>query len=853
MIPLSNTQVANGNPLTRLEIINLLNKANHVQAERFSRQLASHWLKHYPGDLQVKLIHAQSLLNYEKTDSAISILKNICNIDPEFLNAQRSLAFSSDEVSNPFITTAQACLFVLGGKGISSDTLPKWGNLLRQANEENKQGNKEESEVLYQQALSEEPKTPLAAVMHLRFASEEFEWLAIHKLAAKYQEQWPDCLACNLVLADVLMAGGQEEHAVTLLHHAVSLDTAGQVPIRLWGAKHPYINLWPQNPKISLPFPIPADVTAALGWNHLASGEINSPSIKTKKQKTTRPKKDKVTESKTRKISDSTIRSVRAEIERLAMKIKRPEISKSDGRFPAFIVLTTREGLENHYGSSNLNKIHEAMQKVEKATRELNHWDAHLIYADDGESVDRFNIPPAKANDPWSIKNLLIDLEKALSQRGEMIGAVLIVGGPKVVPFHHLPNPVDDFDTDIPSDNPYASRDENYFIQSWPVGRLPGGANNDPIPLIDQLESINLRRTQKKPRWSLWRKFTELFKKFLPTSKLEPSFGYTAEIWRRAANSVFRPIGKPHTLVISPPTEADQINKRHSKTVDLAYYNLHGLEDNPEWYGQRDPIETSEGPDFPVALRPQDIVNSGRAPQIVFSEACFGANIIEKTLEDAICLKFLSSGTQAIVGSTCTSYGSITTPLIAADLLGKAFWRFLQDGYHAGEALRRAKIHFVREMHKRQGYLDGEDQKTLISFVLYGDPLALPFKQSEKEKNILRIPIESSRVKTICDKASKSQPPQIPDDILRQVKRIVKNYLPGMAGANILYSQAHSKCQGHNCPTPDNGVKSLPHQKSHRKVVTLSKQIVRGNNTHPQHARITLNKDGKITKLAISR
>ncbi|MEJ2758568.1 MAG: hypothetical protein P8046_08825, partial [Anaerolineales bacterium] len=151
-------------------------------------------------------------------------------------------------------------------------------------------------------------------------------------------------------------------------------------------------------------------------------------------------------------------------------------------------------------------------------------------------------------------------------------------------------------------------------------------------------------------------------------------------------------------MKVSPPVSAAKIAPHINKAPKLAYYNLHGLQDTAEWYGQKDPVEGQLGPDYPVALRPMDIKNSGRAPRIVFSEACFGANIINKSVEEAICLKFLDSGSQAVIGSTCTSYGSLTTPLIAADLLGKAFWNFLQQGYPAGESLRRAKIHLAREM-----------------------------------------------------------------------------------------------------------------------------------------------------------
>ncbi len=116
------------------------------------------------------------------------------------------------------------------------------------------------------------------------------------------------------------------------------------------------------------------------------------------------------------------------------------------------------------------------------------------------------------------------------------------------------------------------------------------------------------------------------------------SFGYSAEIWRRASHSVYRPIGEPRKLSISPPTESGQLPKEASSPLELAYFNLHGLEDTADWYGQRDPLEHYDGPDYPVALSPKDIINSGRAPQVVFSEACFGANIFGKTTETALAL-----------------------------------------------------------------------------------------------------------------------------------------------------------------------------------------------------------------------
>ncbi len=176
-------------------------------------------------------------------------------------------------------------------------------------------------------------------------------------------------------------------------------------------------------------------------------------------------------------------------------------------------------------------------------------------------------------------------------------------------------------------------------------------------------------------------------------------------------------------MLVSPPSKTGSFNQTKITHSPLSYYNLHGLAETAEWYGQGDPLERGDGPEYPVALSLGDLPKNGHAPKIVFSEACYGGLTLKKTDETSLALRFLSIGSQAVVGSTCISYGSVTTPLVGADLLGFHFWTALRDGYPVGDALLQAKVAVVREMNGRQGFLDGEDQKTLISFVLYGDPL----------------------------------------------------------------------------------------------------------------------------------
>lgn len=588
-----------------------------------------------------------------------------------------------------------------------------------------------------------------------------------------------------------------------------------------------------------------------------------------------------------------TLRSVQAELERIAAGLNRTNLARADGRFPVYVIFSTRTGLEQRYGNAGLAALDRELKRLAAAVGSRKDWGSLLLYADDPARMAAFGLKPAIPGDPWSLKLALADLDAALARQGEMIGALLIVGGPEVIPFHHLPNPVDDADADVPSDNPYATRDENYFVPEWPVARLPGGSGSSAQLLLDALQKMVERHSfNTRPRpWyrRVWLRWSDRFWERIRRKRA--SWGYTAAVWQRASISVFRPIGDPHAMLVSPPV---MVNGRPGRTqrnrplpsARLGYFNLHGLQDASEWYGQREPTSPASEPDYPVALRPRDVLDGGRAPQVVFSEACFGAHIIDRQVDEAMALKFLAAGTHAVVGSTCTAYGSVTPPLIAADLLGQAFWKYLRQGMPVGEALRRAKIFLAREMHRRQGYLDGEDQKTLISFVLYGDPLAHISELTPRAKAIFRPLKPPVSVKTVCDRSGchtvgePQDTPPLPAETLAYVKTIVEQYLPGMANARLTCSQELAGCQGegHSCPTSRLGQKARPDRPPQRRVVVLSKDVAEplfrsispssparsGGSSmgrieagcirvHHHYARLTLDEQGQLVKLAVSR
>jgi hypothetical protein len=886
-----------GQILSRFQLIILLNTALAVGEPRYARRLALAWLAAYPGDLPVSLIHARALCDEGHYRQAIPILESLTKTDPEFVEAQERLTTARRRAKLEGVDDSAGCVYALGGHLPPGEPVPEWASHLRGARQAKSLGDAQRARELLQKALLVTPTTPLASVTHLRDITTQpktqancsrQELLAIRSLAETYHRQWPACLQFTLILAETLMnTGGDQagrnsdgadaERAVSLLHQAAAQDVTGQAATRLWGTSHPYRSLWPENLSIVHDLPIPAAVATALGWNQLPESiplpkvqddppsNTNHPNQPTtirhlrRTLATGHPSQQPIPSPKpstAQNPQSEILKDIQGELSRLAAHLKQPQLARADGRFPIYVIMTTHSGLERQYGTQATALFDAEMRRLVQATRERGQWGAVLYYADEG----LYGVPPAKPGDPWALKLALVDLDVAMARRGERIGAVLIVGGAEVVPFHHLPNPVDDADADVPSDNPYATRDENYFVPEWPVGRLPGGAGNDPAPLLNTLRAVTARRMGQKHRRPWYSRLRDwMLGRFgRRTVQRHNSLGYSAAIWRRASLAVFRPIGDPRALFISPPVE--HLNDNSWVENGLGYFNLHGLEDAVEWYGQRDPTEPGEGQDYPVALRPSDLVNGGRAPQVVFSEACYGTHILGRTVEDALSLKFLACGSQAVIGSTCTSYGSVTMPLIAADLLGRAFWKFLREGLPVGEALRRAKVYLAQEMHNRQGYLDGEDQKTLISFALYGDPLAYPIETRDGArrdvKTVLRTLAPPAQPTTVCDRCeSEEAPTPIPAETLAHVKSIVARYLPGMADAQLSFSQERAECHsaGHTCPTAQMSAKARINHSPTRQVVVLSKRVEQAMLTHRQYARLTLNAQGKLVKLAVSR
>jgi hypothetical protein len=868
------------NTLDRYKFLTILNAGNENEEYQFVKQACMLWLVNYPGDIYVQYQQALNYANLDKADQASSMLQSLIEMDPQFIEAYQSL--STLNADKDIKNELEAIIAYLTEETPPIEQADDWLSSLWEARQAYSAGDLMKTTQLVHQSLLKSPDSPLPDILHLKAAYREKNVEMLSNLAEIYIQQWPNCLQINIIksLADIEM--GQDSVAVERLHWVAAHDSAGQVVQRLLGYRNRFQDLWPDKMEIFFDLPVPASVASTLGWNQLIPGEEPEPELseaimveeeepeKAKAVPQAEPKEvETLVEEKTKAVdpsleeinpmfaerhyaSDEDFEDVQRAFSRLAKRFKKADLEREDNRFPIYIIMSSMSQLETQYGPNTAVVIDDLLQELVTLLRELPDWGARVFYPDDPTSMAQLGLKPTVATDAWKVKLSLSDLDKALGKQGEMIGSLLIVGGPEIIPFHHLPNPTLDDDLDVPSDNPYSTIDENYFIPQWPVGRLPGETGSDAGLLLYQIRNLIYnyeQRTSKafRPGVTL-NAFFGWLRQWLAniglTSKKNVNMGYSAEVWQEASAGVFSTIDKAKALRLSPPTDTSNIVLNGGQGPKLGYFNLHGVQDGSNWYGQKDFSTESTGPDYPIALTPSLFSEKIPSPKYVFSEACYGANILEKFHDDAMSLKFLDCGTITFVGSTCIAYGSVTMPLIAADYLAEKFWKQVLDGDSVGYALMRAKLTFAQEMTRKQGFLDGEDQKTLLSFVLFGDPLAFYDGPKTTPKSVRAK--SHPAVKTLSD--TDLQPAmdlsQMPKKVSTGVKEVIEKYLPGLHNAEMKVNTGSTGFyEGKNKSAKDD-----------RYFVTLEKSIQENHQTtHHHYARMTFDKKGKLVKFSTSR
>ena len=445
----------------------------------------------------------------------------------------------------------------------------------------------------------------------------------------------------------------------------------------------------------------------------------------------------------------------------------------------AALLVTHRGSLLRRYGQQTVEEIERRMDRLLAALGERGIV-GRVLMVDQGSS-GRSRSDAAEA-DPRAVSELIQAARKQLEASNLRLDTILIVGGDSVIPFHRLPNPSQDADDAVCSDNPYGSESGSVHVPDIVVARLPdGGADKGELLLALLQRSIEYHEGWLISQTAARGMALPLLRRLVEGTRAKrpiQAWGATTESWREPSDLIYREFQSDRPLYVCPPAGPETLDIGGVGDLGkLLFFNLHGLSGGPNWYGQA--ANASPDDPLPVALTPNDVGELEPAT-ICFTEACFGAEVMARSVADSMPLRLLDRGALAFIGSTATAYGSVGLPLGGADILAQQVFMNLRRGQPIGRALLLARDWLARETVERQGYLDPDDAKTLLSFVLLGDPWATPYA-----KPVMQAKLGLPAIVPIIAQRRPVQMAAIPAASTELVQKLVAKVAPQFAHARI--------------------------------------------------------------------
>jgi hypothetical protein len=299
--------------------------------------------------------------------------------------------------------------------------------------------------------------------------------------------------------------------------------------------------------------------------------------------------------------------------------------------------------------------------------------------------------------EPGALVAQLDALEAALAARGAPLASLWIVGGAAAVPFGTLPNPVPDSDGPLRTDAGYGLADAAMLLPRWPVGRTPDADPPEPGMLARLLGLVAAAHRAGPPAPG-------------------PVVALSAARWAEVSAQVLAGAGASGaTHILTPPGRAGAAALSGAGVIAC---NLHGVRGAAAWFGQ-----ARGDSELTPALRPADLDAADLRGAAVISQACYGARLDPVAGERSLALALLAAGAHAVVAAHGLTYGAPKPPPSESDLLAQGLIAALRrPGAQTGAAFLEAQAGLLRAIVRERGRPDADEVKTLLSFMLYGDP-----------------------------------------------------------------------------------------------------------------------------------
>lgn len=376
------------------------------------------------------------------------------------------------------------------------------------------------------------------------------------------------------------------------------------------------------------------------------------------------------------------------------------------------LVVTHKRQLSKKYSNTDLKKISQALRSLadkDKARGIV----THIVHLDDQADMSKYGLAAVAGTlTPNKCKTAIDALFVALSP-----DYLVLLGAGDVIPFFDVPNPSfatdGDDDESVPTDNPYASsrkfvrsKRSSYLIPDRVVGRIPDlpGERPDVGWLLDYL-------------------------KYAESWKLQNSDTFADDLivccdeWKIAGGACVSYLSrKSNRLMISPPiktTAQGALKTRYKTRVHMI--KCHGAPIDGHFYGQK-------GEKYPEVIHSGVLKGKTVEGSIIGAMCCYGATTFDPDDPAAVNAgdlpipsMYLRQGAYGFFGSTTLAWVGFED-MQCADWIVAGALRLVLSGASLGRGLLDSKQNFVKWIEQQGRTPDLAEEKTLLQFLLLGDP-----------------------------------------------------------------------------------------------------------------------------------
>jgi hypothetical protein len=392
--------------------------------------------------------------------------------------------------------------------------------------------------------------------------------------------------------------------------------------------------------------------------------------------------------------------------------------------------VTVKSRLEAKYAPADLQKITDAVNGWIEADAKRGIQTVH-IHVDDATEMNAQGVQPVSGDATAdNIKRAIDALWNRLTPTPHYL---VLFGGDDIVPMFQAPNPSGweepKPDAAVPTDNPYATHlpflpsdpTNSYIIPERAIGRIPDMVSDpDPAWLLDYLETaINW-----KPK--------------VDSSYKLPYAICTAEAEDAATDFLQKALNETGlTLFVCPPDEDSSPKARDQLSAGLHITKCHGNQGDATFWGFSTEDQSTKKHPYP-AITSTTLRALLEPSTVVASMCCYGAQIFSPKDADTwpVASTYLRKGALGFVGSTMMAWvgRSVMGP---ADWIVQGYLKNVLAGDSLGCAFLGCKQDYQSHYSLKDDILSSDEQKTLIEYILLGDPSIHPVRSSQSSKSLI--------------------------------------------------------------------------------------------------------------------